>query len=109
MSEKTIFVFAVLIPAALLLSLILFYAKLFVVNAIRRWLPDGSARQTLLTGSEEVPTVREHFGATKRMLARFLLAVMFFAGVLGVMYGIVSIAIAMPLWGLILILLLLLG
>lgn len=108
MEEKRILAYIGTICFFLAFFVLLFYANLFVVNAIRKWMPNSPRRQTLLTGSEEIPTISEHFSAFTLRIARLAMFVLFALIGVSIVAGLISIAFALPLWALIIILILLL-
>lgn len=97
MTAEKIFIYAGLACFALVSVMLLHYLNLLVVNALRKWMPDGPRRQMWLAGSEDVPTISEHFGAAKRLALRIVLIVVMSATTVGVLAGIVSIAVVLPL------------
>ena len=71
-------------------------------------MPEGTRRKALLQGTEDVPTIAEHFSTTVRVTAQSVLGLLSIAVLVAVLYGLVSIAIALPTWLIVVVVILLL-
>lgn len=108
MAEKQILVTAgagLLIGALLV---VMFYAKLLAVNAVRQWMPNGKWRLALLDGHENLPSIRDHFGAITLLIARGTLWVLATLLAIAVIWGVASFAASIPIWAFVIIVILLL-